>query len=62
MATTSTWLGIPVLIFDLGKGALAVYAARWLGLPLYLQGIVGLAAILGHNWPVFLNLMPAEAY
>jgi glycerol-3-phosphate acyltransferase PlsY len=55
MATTSIWLGIPVLFFDLGKGVLAVYAARWLGFPLYLQGIVGLAAIIGHNWPVFLN-------
>jgi len=55
MATTSIWLGIPVLIFDLGKGALAVYAARWLGFPLYLQGVVGLAAIIGHNWPIFLK-------
>jgi acyl phosphate:glycerol-3-phosphate acyltransferase len=55
MTTTSVWLGIPVLIFDLGKGALAVYAARWLGLPLYMQSIVGLGAIIGHNWPVFLN-------
>ena len=55
MATTSIWLGIPVLFFDLGKGVLVVYIARWVGLPLYLQCVVGVAAIIGHNWPVFLN-------
>lgn len=55
VASTSVWWGIPVLIFDLGKGAIGVLAARWLGLPLWMQSIVGMAAILGHNWPVFLK-------
>ena len=55
MSTVSIWWGIPVLIFDLGKGILAVYAARWLGLPFYMQGLVGMAAVIGHNWPVFLK-------
>lgn len=54
-ASTSKWLAIPVLIFDVGKGALAVFVARWLGFSLPLQGIVGIAAIAGHNWPVFLK-------
>ena len=54
-ASTSIWLAIPVLIFDVGKGALAVYITRWLGFSLPLQGIVGIAAVAGHNWPVFLN-------
>jgi acyl phosphate:glycerol-3-phosphate acyltransferase len=55
MSTVSIWWGIPVLIFDVGKGILAVYAARWLGLPFYMQAIVGMGAIIGHNWPVFLK-------
>lgn len=55
VATHSRWLGLPVLVFDVGKGALAVYAARWVGLPLYLQGFAGVAAVIGHNWPVFLG-------
>jgi acyl phosphate:glycerol-3-phosphate acyltransferase len=24
-------------------------------MPLYIQGAVGIAAVIGHNWPVFLN-------
>jgi len=54
-ASTSKWLAVPVLIFDLSKGALAVFAAKWLGLSLPLQSLVGIAAVAGHNWPVFLN-------
>ncbi|MBN1367328.1 MAG: glycerol-3-phosphate acyltransferase [Dehalococcoidales bacterium] len=55
MSSVSIWWGIPVLVFDLGKGLLAVYAARYFGLPFYMQAIVGIAAIIGHNWPVFLK-------
>ena len=54
-ASTSKWLAVPVFIFDLGKGALAVFAAVWVGLPLPLQAVVGLFAVAGHNWPVFLK-------
>jgi len=54
-ASTSRWFAIPVFIFDIGKGALAVYVAKWAGLPLYMQGLSGIAAVTGHNWPVFLN-------
>ena len=54
-ASTSKWLAVPVFIFDLGKGALAVFAAVWAGLPLPLQAVVGLFAVAGHNWPVFLK-------
>ncbi len=55
MSTVSIGWGIPVLLFDLGKGILAVYAARWVGLPFYMQAIVGIGAVIGHNWPVFLK-------
>ena len=55
LATGSRWVSLAVIIFDLGKGMLPVYIASLLGLPLYQQAIIGLAAIAGHNWPVFLR-------
>jgi glycerol-3-phosphate acyltransferase PlsY len=44
-----------VIIFDLGKGALMVGIAQLIGLSIAQQVTVGLAAIAGHNWPVFLR-------
>ncbi len=55
LKVTSKWLVIPVALFDLGKGALAVWVAQLLGLGLLEQVIAGLAVIVGHNWPVFLR-------
>jgi len=52
---TSKRLGTSVVIFDLGKGAAMVCAAQLVGLGIVQQVIVGLAAIIGHNWPVFLR-------
>jgi len=52
---TSKWLAIPVTIFDIGKGALAIWVAQLLGLGVAEQIVVGLAAIVGHNWPIFLR-------
>ncbi|MBI2829806.1 MAG: glycerol-3-phosphate acyltransferase [Chloroflexi bacterium] len=53
---TSKWVAIPVLIFDLGKGMVAVYlASRLVGIGPYQQVATGLASIVGHNWTVFLN-------
>ncbi len=46
---------IPVIIFDLGKGAVMVWAAQLLGLGIAEQVTVGLAAVVGHCWPVFLR-------
>jgi len=46
---------IPVIIFDVGKGAVMVWAAQLLGLGIAEQVTVGLVAIIGHNWPVFLH-------
>ncbi len=48
-------LGVVIFFYDIGKGVLMVWIARWLGLPLYMQAAVGLAVIAGHNWPVFLR-------
>ncbi len=47
--------GLVVLVADIGKGSLAVLVAGWLGLPLPWIFAAGLAAVIGHNWPVFLN-------
>ena len=55
MRLTSKRIAVPVVIFDLGKGALMVLAAQLLGLDITQQVVVGLAAVIGHNWPVFLR-------
>ena len=47
--------GLMVLIADIGKGALAVLIANWLGLPLIWILIAGFAAVVGHNLPIFLR-------
>jgi len=47
--------GIGVLLADIGKGALAVLIAQWLGLSLIFVFVAGFAAVVGHNWPVFLR-------
>jgi len=55
MRLTSKRIAIPVVIFDLGKGAAMIGVAKLVGLETYQQVIVGVAAIIGHNWPVFLR-------
>ena len=55
ITVTSKWLGILVILFDLGKGALAVWVAQIFDLSVVQQVVVGLAAIVGHSWPVFLG-------
>ncbi|MFT9847548.1 glycerol-3-phosphate 1-O-acyltransferase PlsY [Aneurinibacillus sp. REN35] len=46
--------GIAVLLLDAAKGALAVGIAHWLtGGADWVVVLSGIAAILGHNWPVF---------
>jgi len=47
--------GLSVLAADILKGVLAVFVARWLGIPLEWVFVAGFAAVVGHNWPVFLK-------
>jgi glycerol-3-phosphate acyltransferase PlsY len=54
-STSSKWLAFSVLAFDGVKGAFAVWIAQQAGLSAAMQMAVGLAAIAGHNWPLFLN-------
>ena len=44
---------IAVGCFDVAKGLLPVLAGRLLGLETYQYMLVGLAAVVGHSWPVF---------
>jgi len=52
---TSKWVAVPVGTFDFAKGMVLVWAAQLVGLGIAQQVTVGLAAIIGHNWPVFLR-------
>ena len=47
--------GIVALIWDMGKGTLTIYTARWLGLEVHWVCVAGFAAVAGHDWPVFLK-------
>jgi glycerol-3-phosphate acyltransferase PlsY len=55
MRSASIWLAIPVILFDCVKGAFMAWLAKELGFPVLAQIAVGTAAVIGHNWPVFLN-------
>jgi len=55
MREVGTAAGIAVLIADIAKGTLAVLIAQWLNVPLIAVFITGFAAVVGHNWPVFLK-------
>jgi glycerol-3-phosphate acyltransferase PlsY len=48
-------IGYAVWIADIAKGMLAVSIAQWLGLETMWVYTAGFAAVVGHNWPVFLG-------
>jgi glycerol-3-phosphate acyltransferase PlsY len=50
------WPAVLTLLGDILKGTLAVAAGRYFGVePLY-EGLMGISAILGHNFSLFLGL------
>jgi len=49
------WQGVLTGILDLLKGYLAVFLAKYFGFSNEIQAFSGLAAVLGHNWSIFLN-------
>lgn len=49
------WLVIPVGLFDVFKGALPAWLAISLGFDEYTATAASLAAVTGHNWPIFLR-------
>jgi glycerol-3-phosphate acyltransferase PlsY len=48
-------VGVAVGIIDAAKGAAAVFIAQAAGLPLVGVLASGAAAVVGHNWPVFIS-------
>lgn len=53
--TIGFWWGMSVLLLDIGKGAGAVAIARLLGAPQLGEFAAGIAAVLGHSFPLFLK-------
>jgi len=49
------WEGIVVIIADVAKGAAAILIAQALGVSLFWVLGAGLAALLGHNFPVYVG-------
>ncbi len=47
--------GLAVLFLDIGKGALAVIIAKALQVSELAVFLAGIAAVAGHNWPIFLR-------
>jgi glycerol-3-phosphate acyltransferase PlsY len=48
-------IGIAVFFIDAGKGALAILIAQTANLPLVAVLLTGVAAVIGHNWSVFIG-------
>mgnify|MGYP001027719627 CR=1 FL=1 len=46
---------ILVLLADVAKGIGTILLARWLGVPLAFQLLAGVAAVVGHAFPIFLK-------
>ena len=47
--------GLIVFLVDVGKGALAILVAQMASLSLAAVLFAGAAAVIGHNWPIFLG-------
>jgi glycerol-3-phosphate acyltransferase PlsY len=55
MREIGTIAGLAVYVADMAKGVLAVLVAQWLGAPVLWVFAAGLAAVVGHSWPVWLK-------
>ena len=50
------WSGFAVVVADLSKGSVAIFIAYWLlDVPVEFVLATGLAAVIGHNWMVWLK-------
>ena len=54
--------GIGVFFIDAGKGALAIFIAQAANLPQAAILLTGVAAVVGHNWPVFLGFRGGRGF
>ena len=48
-------VGSKNLAMDIGKGAAAIALTRWLGVPVIAELFAGVAAVIGHSFPVWLK-------
>jgi glycerol-3-phosphate acyltransferase PlsY len=53
--TGQRWIGVAVLLADVGKGMAAVWCARLLGADFAQACVAGCAAVFGHLFPVWLR-------
>ena len=61
--SVSRWAIIPVGIFDVLKGLAPVAIADYgMGFDIWAQGVVAIAAIVGHSWSVFLNFKGGRGF
>jgi glycerol-3-phosphate acyltransferase PlsY len=51
------WVVIPVGLFDFAKGAIPPWLGLQLGLGELVSVTAGMAAVLGHNWPLYLSFI-----
>jgi len=49
------WAVVPVGLFDIFKGAFPTWLSIRLGLSETAAMVIGFAAVVGHNWPLYLN-------
>lgn len=54
-------LGLATLTFDAAKGMPALWLAKSSGLPPWAQGLVGLAVLLGHSYPLWHDFRGGKA-
>jgi glycerol-3-phosphate acyltransferase PlsY len=47
------WAIVPVIFFDVLKATVPAWLALWLDLGVPVAALAGLAAVAGHNWPIF---------
>jgi len=52
--------GALVVLLDFGKGFLPVFLASSLGFPIWVSGISGILSVVGHCWPIYMNLDGGE--
>ena len=51
----SHWMIVPVGLFDIAKGAFPTWLGLEIGTGEMIASLAGLAAVIGHNWPVYLK-------
>lgn len=51
----SHWATVPVVIFDIFKGALAAWLGLQYGGGVEVAALASIAAVIGHNWPLYLK-------